>query len=268
MRQARSTTSSGYSCQSTGDQSGPDSAGPPVEEAGGQEGGGLVHQAGLLQQVAGGTLAEPGGEALGQAVAPGQFGEGRDDARVQPGRPAAHPPGGQRHPGQQAVPAGVRQPDLFLRDDPQPVIHSLCTLGRRGGDPALHLRRVRPAAAQQEPGQPAGARVHRAEPGSAARRRGDGDGRVQAPHEAPGGGYVGVRRGPRTGDDRGEDRAQLADAHPPQERGADDEDGAGRRTAMTRASSGARRRIGVVRRGAGGRGPDGCGPPASCRSPG
>src|SRR5690606_2960820 len=42
--------------------------GTAVEEAGGQQGGRLVHHAGLLQQVAGGALAEPGGEPLGQPV--------------------------------------------------------------------------------------------------------------------------------------------------------------------------------------------------------
>ncbi len=198
---------------------------PSVEEACGEEGDRLVHRPGLLQQVAGGTLAQAGGEALGQAVAAGQLREGGDDAHVQPRGPAAHPPGGQRHPGQQPVPARVGEPDLLLRDDPQSVVHRLCTLGRRGRDPALHLGRVPPAAAQQEPRHPAQARARRPGQRVAPARRGHRHRGVQAPYEAPGRGYVGVRRGSRTGDDRGEDGAQLAHPHPPQERRADDQDG-------------------------------------------
>ena len=128
-----------------------------MEEPGGQQRRRLVDRAGLLQQVAGGALAQPGGEALGEPVAAGQLGQRRDHARVEAGRPAAHPPGGQRDPGQQPVPARVGEADLLLGDDPQPVVHSLCTLGGGRGHPALHLGGVRPAAAQQQPGDPADA---------------------------------------------------------------------------------------------------------------
>ena len=211
MRHFRSTTSSGYSLPVHRGPVGAGLGGAAVEEAGGQQRRGLVDRAGLFEQVAGGALAEPGGEALGEPVAAGQLGEGGDDARVQPGRPAAHPPGGQRDPGQQPVPARVGEADLLLGDDPQPVVHSLCALGRGGGDPALHLGGVPPAAAQQQPGDPADdrpstVRTQRA----AAGARGDGDGGVQPPYETAGRGYVRVRRRARTRDDRGEHRAQLA----------------------------------------------------------
>ncbi|WP_256964428.1 ADP-ribosylglycohydrolase family protein [Streptomyces griseiscabiei] len=142
----------------------------------------------------------------GQAVAAGQLGERGDDPRVQPGRPAPHPPGGQRDPGEQPVPARVGQTDLFLGDDPQTVVHSLCTLGRRGGDPALHLGRVAPAAAQEQPCHPADAGQHRTDEG-AARGGGDGHGGVQTAHETAGRGYVRVRRRARTRDDRCQHRA-------------------------------------------------------------
>ncbi len=164
-----------------------------MEEAGGEQGGRLVHRAGLFEQVARGALTQPRGEALGQPVAPGQLGEGRDDARVQPGGPAAHPPGGQRDPGQQTVPAGVRQPDLLLGDDPEAVIHSLCTLGGRGRDTALHLAGVVTATAQQQSGDPADAREHRADQNAAIGCRGHGHRRVPAPYEASGRRYVRVR---------------------------------------------------------------------------
>jgi hypothetical protein len=178
-----------------------------VEKAGGEERGRLVHCAGLFEQVAGGALAEAGGEALGQAVTAGQLGQGRDDTRVQPGRPTAHPPGGQRDPGQEPVPARVRQTHLFLGNDPQAVVHSLCTLGRGGGHAAFHLGRVAPAAAQQQAGHPADGAEHRAGERATGGRRRHGHRRVQASYEATGRGYVGVRRRARTGDDRGEDRA-------------------------------------------------------------
>ncbi|GGL71704.1 hypothetical protein GCM10010095_65550 [Streptomyces anthocyanicus] len=192
--------------------------GPAVEQTRGEERDRLVHHPGLLQQVTGGALAQAGGEALGQAVPARQLREGGDDTDVQPGGPAAHPPGRQRHPGQQPVPARVREPDLLLRDDPQTVVHSLCTLGGRGRDPALHLGRVIPATAQQQPGRPAEARARHAGQRIPSACRGHRHRGVQAPYETPGRGYVGVRRGPRTGDDRGEDGAQLAHPHPPQER--------------------------------------------------
>lgn len=51
-----------------------------VEEAGGEQRGGLVDRARLFQEVAGGALAEPGGEAVGEPVAAGELGEGGDDA--------------------------------------------------------------------------------------------------------------------------------------------------------------------------------------------
>ena len=59
--------------------------------------------------------------------------------------------------------------------------------------------------------------------GPRPRRRGHGHRGVQAPYEAPGGGYVRVGGGARTGDDRGEHGAQFGDPHPPQERRADDQ---------------------------------------------
>ncbi|GGW67900.1 hypothetical protein GCM10010350_60800 [Streptomyces galilaeus] len=206
--------------------------GAAVEEAGGEEGRGLVDRAGLLQQIAGGALAQAGGEALGQPVAPGQLGEGGDHTRVQPGGPAAHPPGGQRHAREEPVPAGVRQPDLFLGDDPHPVVHGLGPVGRRRGHAPLHLRGVHLAAPQQQAGDPADARAQRTDDGIAATVCRRGHGRVQPAHEAPGRRYVRVRRRARTGDDRREDGAQFAHPHPPQERGADDQDRRHRRTAV------------------------------------
>lgn len=109
--------------------------GPAVEEPGRQQGRRLVGRPRLLQEVAGGPLAEPGGVPLGQPVAAGELGERGDDARVQLRGPAAHPPGGQRDPGQQPVPAGVGEAHLLLRDDPQPVVHLPGARGRGGGDP-------------------------------------------------------------------------------------------------------------------------------------
>lgn len=56
-----------------------------VEEPGGQQRSGFVGRSGLLQEVAGGALTEPGGEALGEPVAPGELGEGGDDAGCRAG---------------------------------------------------------------------------------------------------------------------------------------------------------------------------------------
>ncbi|GAQ59564.1 hypothetical protein a10_09470 [Streptomyces acidiscabies] len=191
-----------------------------MEEAGGEEGRGLVDRAGFFEEVAGGAFAEAGGEAFGEAVPAGEFCQGGHHARVQAGRPAAHAPRGERDPRQQAVPARVREADLFLRDDPQPVVDGLRALGGGCGDAPLHLRRVHPAAAQQEPYDVPDAREQQARGAGG----GDRDRRVQPAYEAAGSGYVGVRGGARTGDDRREDRAEFADPHPPQEGGADDED--------------------------------------------
>ncbi len=57
--------------------------GAAVEEAGGEQRGRLVGGARLLDEVTGGALTESGGEALGEAITPGQLGQGGDDARVE-----------------------------------------------------------------------------------------------------------------------------------------------------------------------------------------
>lgn len=183
--------------------------GAAVEEAGGEQRGRLVGRTRLLEEVAGGALAQSGGEALGEAIAPGELGEGGDDARVEPGRPAAHPPGRQRDPGEQPVPARVGKADLLLGRDPQPVIHSLCTLGRGGGDTPLHRGGMAATAAQEQPGDPADEAAR--QPAQPREPSGGGNGRigdraVQPPYETAGGGYIGVGGGARTRDDRGEHR--------------------------------------------------------------
>ncbi len=199
-----------------------------MEEPRGQQRGRLVDHAGLLQQVTGGPLAQARGEPLGQPVPPRQLGQRRDHPGVQVRGPAAHPPGGQGHPGQQPVPARVGEADLLLGDDAQPVVHTLCPVRRGGGHPALHLGGIRPAQPQQQPGR----RPDPAEAAAAAHVHG----RVQAPYEAPRIGYVRVRGGTRTGDDRRQDRPQLRDPHPPQERRTDHQHG--RRTGHGLGTSG------------------------------
>lgn len=188
---------------------GPGLRGTTVEEPCGQQGRRLVGRSRFLQEVAGGALAEPGGEPFGQPVAPGELGEGGDDARVQPGGPAPHPPGRKRDAGEQPVPARVGETDLFLGDDPQPVVDRLGARRRGGSDTTLHLCGMATTAAQQQPGDPADEAAR--QPQDLAQRPangccGIGDRAVQPAYEPPGRGYVGVGGGAGAGYDRGEHR--------------------------------------------------------------
>ncbi len=125
----------------------------------------------------------------------------------------AEPPGGQRDPGEQPVPAGVGQADLLLGGDPQPVVDGLGLLGGPRGDGVLQLRRVLPAAAEQPPVDPVDQRGGAAVP--VAERR------VQGADPAAGGGDLRIGRGRGAGHHGGQQGAQFTGAHPPQERGAD-----------------------------------------------
>ncbi|CAO0836040.1 hypothetical protein SMICM17S_08185 [Streptomyces microflavus] len=80
-----------------------------VEEAGGEQGGGLVGDAGLFEQVARGALAEARGEAVGQPVAAGELGEGGDHSGVQPGGPAGPSARRAARPGSAAGPSPRRR---------------------------------------------------------------------------------------------------------------------------------------------------------------
>ncbi len=160
---------------------------------------------------------------------------------------AAELPGGQRDPGEQAVPSGVGEADLLLGGDPQPVVDGLRLLGGPGRDRALQLGGVLPAGAEQPagdrvgeppgaaPGRPGGPLRLRAQVG--ARARAGVQARVQAADEAAGGRDLRVgRRGGARHHGR-QQRTQLAGPHPPQERRADHQDGRGRLLLPARAAA-------------------------------
>ncbi len=100
---------------------------------------------------------------------------------------------------------------------------------------------------QQQPGE--AGRPAEDQPGQRppARFGAEGGGRVEAADEPAGGDDVGLRRGPRTGDDRGQYGAEFGDAHPPQEGRADHQYGGGRLLTVRGADRvGAERRVAAV----------------------
>ncbi len=149
---------------------------------------------------------------------------------------AAEPPGGQRDPGEETVPACVGEADLLLSSDPQTVVDRPGLLGGPARDGVLQLGGVAAAGAEQPAGDPAGDPVGergRAPPGRPGRggqgAAAEAGGRaragvqtgVQAAQEPAGGGDLRVGGGGGAGHHGGEQGPQLAGPHPPEEGRAD-----------------------------------------------